>query len=87
MIRANRDRADRTFTGDARPGRTTWVYRSEGRPCRRCGTLIRERLAGRRPDARADHVLVPDLPGVSSHGRSGSGVRPEQQPFATDSAG
>ncbi|GAA1943438.1 DNA-formamidopyrimidine glycosylase family protein [Microbacterium deminutum] len=41
MIRANRDRPDRTFTGDTRPGRTTWVYRREGRPCRRCGTLIR----------------------------------------------
>ncbi|GAA2985969.1 endonuclease-8 [Microbacterium terrae] len=41
MIMANRDRADRTFTGDARPGRTTWVYRREGRPCRRCGTQIR----------------------------------------------
>ncbi|QKJ18427.1 Fpg/Nei family DNA glycosylase [Microbacterium hominis] len=40
MIRANRDRADRTFTGDSRRGRTTWVYRREGRPCRRCGTLI-----------------------------------------------
>lgn len=41
MIRANRDRVDRTFTGDARRGQTTWVYRREGRPCRRCGTLIR----------------------------------------------
>ena len=41
MIRANRDRVDRTFTGDARAGRTTWVYGREGRPCRRCGTLIR----------------------------------------------
>lgn len=41
MIRANRTRSDRTFTGDARPGRTTWVYGREGRPCRRCGTLVR----------------------------------------------
>ena len=41
MIRANRDRSGRTFTGDSRPGRSTWVYRREGRPCRRCGTLIR----------------------------------------------
>jgi endonuclease-8 len=40
MIRANRNRSGRTFTGDARPGRSTWVYRREGRPCRRCGTLI-----------------------------------------------
>ena len=41
MIRANRMRVNRTFTGDARPGMTTWVYGREGRPCRRCGTPIR----------------------------------------------
>ena len=49
MIRANRDRSDRTFTGDARRGRTTWVYRREGRPCRRCGTLIRGGAMGADP--------------------------------------
>jgi endonuclease-8 len=43
MIRANRNRPARTFTGDSRTGRTTWVYGREGRPCRRCGTTI---LAG-----------------------------------------
>jgi len=41
MMRANATRVDRTFTGDARPGRTTWVYRRAGRPCRRCGTIVR----------------------------------------------
>lgn len=46
MIVANRDRRDRTFTGDARPGRTTWVYRREGKPCRRCGTTIRRTSLG-----------------------------------------
>ncbi|MFB8388235.1 DNA-formamidopyrimidine glycosylase family protein [Microbacterium sp. NPDC055910] len=40
MLRANRDRSARTFTGDARPGRRTWVYRRENSPCRRCGTAI-----------------------------------------------
>ncbi|MDE0545264.1 DNA-formamidopyrimidine glycosylase family protein [Microbacterium sp. C7(2022)] len=49
MIRANRDRRDRTFTGDARPGRTTWVYRREGKACRRCGTLIRRGDLGADP--------------------------------------
>ncbi len=39
-IRANRDRRDRTFTGVNLPGRTTWVYGRDGRPCRRCGSLI-----------------------------------------------
>lgn len=41
MIRANRDRSGRTFTGNTRPGQQNWVYRREKRPCRRCGTLIR----------------------------------------------
>ena len=49
MIRANRDRSGRTFTGDSRPGRSTWVYRREGRPCRRCGTLIRKAELGADP--------------------------------------
>jgi endonuclease-8 len=49
MIRANRARRDRTFTGDPRPGRTTWVYGREGRPCRRCGTLIRRSALGADP--------------------------------------
>ena len=40
MIAANRDRAGRTFTGDSRPGRATWVYGRDGQPCRRCGTRI-----------------------------------------------
>lgn len=40
-IRANRDRVDRTFTGVALRGRTTWVYGRARRPCRRCGTPIR----------------------------------------------
>ena len=49
MIRANVVRADRTFTGDSRAGRSTWVYRREGRPCRRCGTLILGSATGADP--------------------------------------
>jgi endonuclease-8 len=49
MLRANRDRRDRTFTGDARPGLTTWVYRRDGKPCRRCGELIRRGDLGAAP--------------------------------------
>jgi endonuclease-8 len=37
---ANRDRVERTLTGDLRPGRMTYVYGRKGRPCRRCGTPI-----------------------------------------------
>lgn len=49
MLRANRDRPRRTFTGDARPARATWVHGRAGRPCRRCGTLIRETALGADP--------------------------------------
>jgi endonuclease-8 len=49
MIRANRDRPSRTFTGDTRRGRQDWVYRREGRPCLRCGTPIRKSELGAAP--------------------------------------
>ncbi|WP_243075565.1 DNA-formamidopyrimidine glycosylase family protein [Microbacterium sp. SS28] len=49
MIRANRDRSGRTFTGDPRAGRSTWVYGRAGRPCRRCGTIIRGGSLGADP--------------------------------------
>ncbi|BDZ40540.1 DNA-formamidopyrimidine glycosylase family protein [Microbacterium suwonense] len=53
-IRANRDRVDRTFTGHARRGATDWVYGRAGRPCRRCGTLIRRGELG--ADATRERV-------------------------------
>jgi endonuclease-8 len=49
MIRANRDRPGRTFTGDSRRGQATWVYGREGRPCRRCGSIIRRTTLGADP--------------------------------------
>jgi endonuclease-8 len=50
-MRANRDRIERTTTGDLRRGRTDWVYGRKGKPCLRCG--------GPR------HVLVPALPDLT----------------------
>jgi Formamidopyrimidine-DNA glycosylase len=47
LITANRDRVDRTTTGDTRRGRTSWVYGRSGEPCRRCGTLIQRGRLGR----------------------------------------
>ncbi|KAB1644921.1 DNA-formamidopyrimidine glycosylase family protein [Gulosibacter chungangensis] len=40
LLLANRDRVDRTFTGDLR--RPTYVFGRAGQPCRRCGTIILE---------------------------------------------
>lgn len=41
VILVNRDRTERSTTGDLRTGRQSWVYRRENQPCRRCGTRIR----------------------------------------------
>ncbi|MBU4464348.1 MAG: Fpg/Nei family DNA glycosylase [Actinobacteria bacterium] len=60
MLRANRDRTPRTFTGDARPGRSTWVYGRTGRPCRRCGTLIREGSLGTDPTKERNTFWCPN---------------------------
>jgi len=49
MLRANRDRVLRTFTGDGRRGRTRWVYSREHQPCLRCGTPIRAGRLGADP--------------------------------------
>ncbi|MBP2436557.1 Fpg/Nei family DNA glycosylase [Microbacterium amylolyticum] len=40
----------RNFTGDARRGKDHWVYGRTGKPCRRCGTVIRETTLGARPE-------------------------------------
>jgi len=59
MLLANRDRFGRTFTGDTRPGRATWVYGRQGRPCRRCGTLIREGSLGADPTRERNTFWCP----------------------------
>jgi len=46
LLDANKTRAGHVTTGDASPGRETWVYGRAGRPCRRCGTVIRRGEAG-----------------------------------------
>jgi endonuclease-8 len=45
VIWANRDRTQRTTTGNMR-GETAWVYGREHRPCLRCGTAIRRGSLG-----------------------------------------
>jgi endonuclease-8 len=47
LILANRDRSERTTTGNLRRGMGTFVYGREGQPCRRCGTRIRSGQLGR----------------------------------------
>jgi len=59
MIRANAHRAARTFTGEDRPGRRFWVYGREGKPCRRCGTTIREGSIGAAPTSERNVFWCP----------------------------
>lgn len=46
LLVANRDRFDRTTTGDRRAGRRLWVYGRRG-PCLRCGTRVEHADLGR----------------------------------------
>jgi endonuclease-8 len=45
LIEANKDRAQRTTTGNLR-GQTTWVYGRAGQPCSRCGTRVEHGVLG-----------------------------------------
>jgi endonuclease-8 len=55
VLEANKNRVERTLTGDTRRGQQDWVYGREGKPCRRCGTPIRHAMLGDpvRPDRGA----------------------------------
>ena len=46
LLAANTGGGRRVTTGRRSPGEALWVYRRTGRPCRRCGTLIRGRRQG-----------------------------------------
>ncbi len=41
LLVANKERHNHLTTGDDRPGRRTWVYGRDGRPCLRCGAPIK----------------------------------------------
>jgi endonuclease VIII len=41
LLDANKARVGHSTTGDTRPGRESWVYGRAGRPCRRCGTIVK----------------------------------------------
>lgn len=47
LITANRDRAERTTTGNTRRGAQSWVFSRDGQACRRCGTRIERGRLGR----------------------------------------
>lgn len=46
LLDLNRHRAVQSTTGELARGRTLWVYRRGGQPCRRCGTRLVESSLG-----------------------------------------
>ena len=46
LLQANRATGRQITTGDARPGRTSWVYGRAREPCRRCSTTIEKTTDG-----------------------------------------
>lgn len=42
LLDENKDRVDQVTTGIRARGQQTWVYGRAGRPCRRCGTVIKK---------------------------------------------
>ncbi|GAA3445127.1 Fpg/Nei family DNA glycosylase [Planomonospora venezuelensis] len=52
LLEANKERPERTTTGDPRPGRGMWVYGRAGRPCLRCGGRIGRGEMGAQPQER-----------------------------------
>ena len=46
LLEANKERIGQVTTADTRPGRQNWIYGRTGRPCRRCGTAIRQANQG-----------------------------------------
>jgi endonuclease-8 len=46
LLEVNSRRVQQSTTGDLARGRQFWVYDRAGRPCRRCGTPIRQSLLG-----------------------------------------
>jgi endonuclease-8 len=46
LLEANKERVDQITTGSMVRGEHSWVYGRAGRPCRRCGTIIRRAEQG-----------------------------------------
>ncbi|WP_295623704.1 DNA-formamidopyrimidine glycosylase family protein [uncultured Corynebacterium sp.] len=54
---ANRLSPVRVITGDNRPGRTSYVFGRNRRPCRRCGTAIRKDTLGGEPGRDLERII------------------------------
>ena len=60
LIRANKDRVERTTTGNTRPGQRLYVFGRSTKPCRRCGTTIQFTLLGANPEQQRNVFWCPN---------------------------
>jgi formamidopyrimidine-DNA glycosylase len=63
LLVANRNRYDHVTTGDDRPGRRLYIFERNGRPCLRCGTMIRAAWQGVPPQERISYWCPSCQPG------------------------
>lgn len=59
MLDVNKDRVERTFTGNMRPGQERWVYGRERSRCRRCRTPLATGSLGDRPTSERNTFWCP----------------------------
>ncbi|HVB42725.1 MAG TPA: DNA-formamidopyrimidine glycosylase family protein [Streptosporangiaceae bacterium] len=68
LLDANKGRVGQVTTGNPARGQETWVYGRKGRPCRRCGTVIRSDgyRHGSKPSDRVTFWCPSCQPGASA---------------------
>jgi endonuclease-8 len=59
LMHLNKERLDRSYTGNTRQGETTWVFGRDGRPCRRCGAMVERGELGDDPTRRRNTFWCP----------------------------
>lgn len=70
LLYANRERWPQITTGDTRRGRQVWVFERSGRPCLRCGTLVRSgQHGGGRIEDRLNYWCPTCQPGTTPPNR------------------
>ena len=74
LLNANRTTGRQITTGDARRGRTSWVYGRGGQPCRRCGSPIQKTQQPSYGMERVTYWCPSCQPAAGRARRGGSGL-------------
>ena len=80
LMAANLERGTQVTTGDTRRGHEQWVHSRSGRPCRRCGAMVRVAALGKAPNQRVAFWCPSCQPGLvptdSGHPQQPLGASP-----------